>query len=84
MSSFTEPSSIIPYGGIQTGGVISASDQRGEDVVERGCGPGDFFATIYHHLGIDASKITINDLHGRPTALVNDGRPIPELVGRAG
>jgi hypothetical protein len=77
-------SNIWAGGGIQTGGVIGASDKRGEDVVERACGPGDFLATIYHHLGIDASKITIHDFNGRPTALVNDGRPIPELVGRAG
>jgi hypothetical protein len=69
-------------GGIQTGGVIGASDKRGEDVVERACGPGDFLATIYHHLGIEASKITINDFNGRPTALVNDGKPIAELMGK--
>jgi uncharacterized protein (DUF1501 family) len=67
-------------GGIQTGGVIGASDKRGEDVSERGCGPGDFLATIYHHLGIDAEKVTINDFAGRPTPLVADGKPIPELV----
>ena len=42
----------------------------------------DFLATIYHHLGIDASKVTINDFNGRPTALVNDGKPIAELMGR--
>jgi hypothetical protein len=76
-------SNIWAGGGIQTGGVIGASDKRGEDVIERACGPGDFLATIYHHLGIDASKITINDFNGRPTALVNDGKPIPELTGRA-
>jgi hypothetical protein len=68
-------------GGIQTGGVIGASDPRGEDVVERPCGPGDFLATIYHHLGIDAAKVTINDFNGRPTPLVGNGRPIAELVG---
>lgn len=77
-------SNIWAGGGIQTGGVIGATDKRGEDVIERACWPGDFLATIYHHLGIDASKITINDLNGRPTALVNDGRPIAELMGRAG
>jgi hypothetical protein len=68
-------------GGLQTGGVIGASDQRGEDVIERPCGPGDFLATIYRHLGIDAEKTTIKDFNGRPTPLVSNGRPIPELVG---
>ena len=64
------------------GGIIGATDKRGEDVIERACGPGDFLSTIYHHLGIDAAKVTINDFNGRPTHLVNDGRPIPELMGR--
>ncbi len=76
-------SNIWAGGGIQTGGIIGATDKRGEDVIERACGPGDFLATIYHHLGIDSSKITINDFNGRPTALVNDGKPIAELMGRA-
>jgi hypothetical protein len=67
-------------GGIQTGGVIGASDKRGEDVIERPCGPGDFLSTIYHHLGIDSAKITINDLNGRPVHIVGQGRPIPELI----
>jgi len=67
-------------GGIQTGGVIGASDKRGEDVVERAYGPHDFLATIYHHLGIDTSKVTLNDFTGRPTPLTPNGRPIPELI----
>ncbi len=67
-------------GGIQTGGIIGASDKRGEDVIERPCGPGDFLSTIYHHLGIDSAKITINDLNGRPVHIVGQGRPIPELI----
>ena len=72
-------SNIWAGGGIQTGGIIGASDKRGAEVVERGCGPGDFLSTIYHHLGIDYAKVMINDLNGRPTAIVNEGRPIPEL-----
>lgn len=73
-------SNIWAGGNIQTGGIIGATDKRGEDVIERPCGPGDFLATIYHHLGIDASKITINDLNGRPTPIVDHGKPIPELI----
>ena len=76
-------SNIWAGGGIQTGGIIGASDKRGEDVIERPCGPGDFLSTIYHHLGIDSSKITINDLNGRPVHIVENGHPIPELVGRS-
>ncbi len=73
-------SNLWAGGGIRTGGVIGASDKRGEDVVERACGPGDFLATIYHHLGIDSSKVAIHDFNNRPTFLVNDGKPITELM----
>ena len=73
-------SNIWAGGGIQTGAVIGATDKRGEDVSERSCSAGDFLATIYHHLGIDASKVTINDFNGRPTPIVDHGRPIPELT----
>ena len=73
-------SNLWTGGGIQTGGVIGATDKRGEAVTERACGPGDFLATIYHHLGIDASKVTINDFNGRPTHLVDNGKPIAELM----
>jgi uncharacterized protein (DUF1501 family) len=73
-------SNIWSGGGIQTGAVIGATDKRGEDVIERPCSAGDFLATIYHHLGIDASKVTIKDFNGRPTPIVDHGRPIPELM----
>lgn len=74
-------SNIWAGGGIQTGRVIGATDRRGEDVVERICGPGDFLATIYHHLGIDSAKTLIKDFNGRPTPIVDHGKPIPELMG---
>ncbi|MBL9116152.1 MAG: DUF1501 domain-containing protein [Verrucomicrobiaceae bacterium] len=67
-------------GGIRTGQLIGATDKRGEDVIERPCGPGDFLSTIYHHLGIDSAKVTINDFNGRPVHIVENGRPIPELI----
>ncbi|MEY5016457.1 MAG: hypothetical protein RIS92_2815 [Verrucomicrobiota bacterium] len=75
-------SNIWAGGGIQTGGVIGASDKRGEDVIERACNAHDFLATIYNHLGIDAAKTTITDFNGRPTPLVDDGHPIPELTAK--
>jgi hypothetical protein len=73
-------SNIWAGGGIETGQVIGATDKRGEDSVERRCGPGDFLATIYHHLGIDAAKVLIKDFNGRPTPIVDHGKPIPELI----
>lgn len=74
-------SNLWAGGGIKTGGFIGATDKRGEDSVERICGPGDFLATIYHHLGIDAGRTLIRDFNGRPTPIVDHGKPIPELIG---
>ena len=66
-------------GGIKTGGVIGATDKQGEEVVERRVTPGDFLATIYRHLGIEAGQITIPDFSGRPNLILPRGAPIPEL-----
>jgi len=74
-------SNIWAGGGIETGRFIGATDKRGEDSIERICSAEDFLATIYHHLGIDSAKTLINDFNGRPTPIVNHGRPIPELMG---
>ena len=73
-------SNIWAGGGIQTGRVIGATDKRGEDTIERTCSAGDFLATIYHHLGIDAANTLIKDFNGRPTPIVDHGKPIPELI----
>ncbi|HCS53630.1 MAG TPA: DUF1501 domain-containing protein, partial [Planctomycetaceae bacterium] len=73
-------SNIWAGGGIETGRFIGATDKLGEDSIDRICGPGDFLATIYHHLGIDSSKIFIKDFNGRPTPIVGEGSPIPELI----
>jgi len=74
-------SNLWAGGGIETGRFIGATDKLGEDSIERICSAGDFLATIYHHLGIDSSNIFINDLNGRPTPIVDHGKPIPELMG---
>jgi len=73
-------SNLWAGGGLRTGQCIGATDKRGEDAIERRCGPGDFLATIYHHLGIDAPKVLIKDFNGRPTPVVDHGKPIPELT----
>lgn len=74
-------SNIWAGGGIESGRFIGATDRRGEDSIERICGPGDFLATIYHHLGIDSANTLIRDFNGRPTPIVDHGKPIPELIG---
>lgn len=73
-------SNLWAGGGIETGRFIGATDKRGEDSIERICSAGDFLSTIYHHLGIDSSKVFIKDFNGRPTPIVDHGKPIPELI----
>ncbi len=41
----------------------------------------EVFSTLYHNLGIDADKVTLNDLSGRPQYLVdNNYQPLRELI----
>jgi uncharacterized protein (DUF1501 family) len=75
---------LFAGGGIATGGSIGATDRRGEEVVEGRVGPGDFLATIYRHLGIDAERVSIPDFSGRPIPILNEGRPIEDLLPRSG
>ena len=61
--------------------MIGATDIRGEQVVDRRVTTGDFLATIYRHLGIDAEGIAIINHAGRPIPILPyGGRPIPELT----
>jgi hypothetical protein len=74
-------SNLWAGGGIQSGQFIGGTDKRGEDSIERICGPGDFLSTIYHHMGIDSKTTFIRDFNGRPTPIVDQGSPITELLG---
>lgn len=73
-------SNIWAGGGLATGRFVGATDRLGEDSVDRVCGPGDFLATIYHHLGIDYAKTFVKDFNGRPTPIVDHGKAITELT----
>lgn len=76
-------SMLFAGGGIRTGQVVGATDKQGEDPIERRVGPGDFLATIYHHLGIDFKHVAIPNFAGRPVPIVSEGDTIPELVRQA-
>lgn len=71
---------LLAGGGIPGGQVIGATNRNGEHPVQRRFGVQDFLATVYHHLGIDASQIAVPDRTGRPVPICPDGEPIPELV----
>ena len=74
---------LFSGGGIATGQVLGATDARGEHAVERRLGVQDFVATLYRHLGIDAQRVQIMNHSGRPIPILQEGKPIPELLGRA-
>ena len=75
-------SALLAGGGMKTGQVIGATDRLGGEPNERPVTFGEVFATLYHNLGIDVSKVTVPDLSGRPNYLVPDGaQPMRELVG---
>ena len=72
---------LLAGGGMKTGQVIGATDRLGGEAIERPVQFSEVFATLYHNLGIDVSKATLNDLSGRPQFLVdNNVQPIRELI----
>ena len=71
---------LLAGGGMRTGQVIGATDRIAGEAVSRPVTFGEVYATLFHHLGIDASQTTLQDLNGRPQYLVEDhAKPIPEL-----
>ncbi len=72
---------LLAGGGLKTGQVIGATDRLAGEAVSRPVTFSELFATLYHHLGIDANRTTLEDLTGRPQYLVEDqAQPIAELV----
>ncbi|MSU62743.1 MAG: DUF1501 domain-containing protein [Pedosphaera sp.] len=72
---------MLACGGMKHGQIIGATDRLGGEASERPVYFGEVFATLYHNLGIDVSKVTVPDLSGRPQFLVENGlQPMRELV----
>jgi hypothetical protein len=70
---------VMAGGGLKMGQVIGETDTR----AEKSKGHITFqsiIATIYHVLGIDP-RIALSDFTGRPQYLLDDHRPVPELLG---
>lgn len=74
---------LFSGGGITAGQVIGATDVRGEQTIDRRVGVQEFLATLYRHLGIDAVRVQLLNFSGRPVPILQEDRPIPELLGRA-
>ena len=70
---------LVSGGGMQTGQVIGSTTPKGERPKDRPLDPNDLLATVFRHLGIDHTKMTV-DNSGRPVPLIPNGEPIRELL----
>ena len=73
---------MLAGGGMRTGQVIGATDRLGDHATERPVHFQDIFATLYHNLGIDINRATMNDFNGRPRYLIDHSKyqPLREVV----
>jgi hypothetical protein len=69
---------LLSGGGVQGGRIVGETTSNGGEPRDRGFGPGDLLATIYHALEIDPSTI-VEDRQKRPIRIVDQGRPIRDL-----
>lgn len=73
---------LLAGGGMRHGQVIGSTDRLGGEANSRPVTFGEVHATLYHALGLDVNKVTVNDFTGRPQFLVEAGQqPMKELVG---
>ena len=72
-------SMLVSGGGMRTGQVIGATNDKGEHPISRAMTPNDVWASILHHLGIDQHQ-TFLDHGGRPQPILPFGSPIRELL----
>ncbi|MEC9328008.1 MAG: DUF1501 domain-containing protein [Verrucomicrobiota bacterium] len=71
---------ILAGGGMNVGQVIGATDRYAAEAVQRPVHYKDVIATLYHNLGIDPHRTTVQDSSGRPHYLLKGGKPIKELI----
>ncbi len=73
-------SCLMAGGGMRTGRVIGATDRIAAEVRDRAVDYREIFATLYHNVGIDGKKVSLQDSAGRPQFIVDDFMPIAELI----
>jgi uncharacterized protein (DUF1501 family) len=69
---------FLAGGGMRTGQVIGASNEKGEGPAAEAIKPDDVAASLFHSLGIDHHKEYETNT-GRPVMINRDGNIIPEL-----
>jgi uncharacterized protein (DUF1501 family) len=70
---------LLIGGGLRMGQVVGESDERAAYPRSRPIMPGDLVATIFHVLGIDRN-IQFTHPSGRPIYMIENGRPIEEVL----
>jgi uncharacterized protein (DUF1501 family) len=70
---------LLAGGGMRTGQVIGSTDKNAAYVKDRPITFQNVFATLYHRLGIDPGT-AVPDRAGRPMYLLEEQKPIPELI----
>jgi uncharacterized protein (DUF1501 family) len=71
---------VMAGGGLKMGQVIGETDTRAEKSSSKHITFQNIVATIYHVLGIDP-RTMLPDFTGRPQFLLDDHRPVRELLG---
>lgn len=66
-------------GGLKMGQVIGSTNSNAEYPTTKPYSPGCVLSTMYHTLGIDYKHAFIDHAH-RPLPILNEGKPIEELV----
>src|SRR5262249_36315315 len=70
---------LVIGGGLRMGQVGGETDSRAAEVQSRPVTPGELFATVFHVLGLDPA-VQFTHPSGRPMYMLEDGRPLAELV----
>jgi len=70
---------ILAGGGLRMGQAIGETDSRGELSTNGNITFQNIFATMYRVLGVDPTS-QLNDFNGRPQFLLDDTKPIGELM----
>ena len=65
---------LMAGGGMRTGQIIGATNRLGEYAKDRPVHFQDVFATMYKNLGIDPTRLTLDDLQGRPRYVIDNDR----------
>lgn len=71
---------LFAGGGLQMGQTIGTTDSKAEYPTSKPYTPGCVLSTMYHTLGIDHHHV-FYDNGRRPLPVLNEGQPIPELIG---